>query len=142
MYVLTFVRRNPENDTAITAVENFANDLAARFSPIVGCTRSWDTADPTNFQVRALCQHPPAGRETDAIRSQVIIDNMMNLDVRDHFVVVELINQTTLPRYQVLFQAAKLNGNDTLQQIAISHADKTMTNHVRSDGTGQYRLVL
>ncbi|KAI5119103.1 hypothetical protein M0805_004873 [Coniferiporia weirii] len=52
---------NPYNATAITAVNNFANDLAARYSPIVGCTRSWDTADPTLFQV--------------------IIDNMMNLGV-------------------------------------------------------------
>ncbi|KLO10657.1 Six-hairpin glycosidase [Schizopora paradoxa] len=86
---------NPQNSTAITAVENFANDLAARFSPIVGCTRSWDTSDPTNFEV--------------------IIDNMMNLEV--------------------LFQAASLNNNDTLRQIAISHADKTMTNHVRPDGS-------
>ena len=42
-------------------VNGFAADLAARFSPIVGCTRSWDTADPTDFQV--------------------IIDNMMNLEV-------------------------------------------------------------
>jgi hypothetical protein len=45
----------------------------------------------------------------------VIIDNMMNLEV--------------------LFDAADLTGNDTLRQIAISHADKTMINHVRADGT-------
>lgn len=43
--------RNPQNQTAISAVNNFAKDLAARFNPIVGCTRSWDTADPTDFQV-------------------------------------------------------------------------------------------
>jgi hypothetical protein len=76
------------------AVETFAAALAARFNPVVGCTRSWDTADPTVFAV--------------------IIDNMMNLEV--------------------LFNAADLTGNDTLRQIAISHADKTMTNHVRADG--------
>ena len=35
---------------------------------------------------------------------------------------------------EVLFNAADLTGNDTLRQIAISHADKTMTNHVRTDG--------
>ena len=45
---------------------------------------------------------------------QVIIDNMMNLEV--------------------LFASANLTGNDTLRQIAISHADKTMQNHVRADG--------
>jgi hypothetical protein len=44
----------------------------------------------------------------------VIIDNMMNLEV--------------------LFSAADLTGNDTLRQIAISHADKTMMNQLRADG--------
>ncbi|KAE9395807.1 d-4,5 unsaturated-glucuronyl hydrolase-like protein [Gymnopus androsaceus JB14] len=52
---------NPQNQTAIDAVNAFATDLAARFNPIVGCTRSWNTADPTDFTV--------------------IIDNMMNLEV-------------------------------------------------------------
>jgi hypothetical protein len=52
---------NPNNKTALTAVNQFAADLAARFNPIVGCTRSWDTADPTEFEV--------------------IIDNMMNLEI-------------------------------------------------------------
>jgi len=56
--------RNPQNATALQAVNAFASALAARFSPIVGCTRSWDTSDPTEFEV--------------------IIDNMMNLEVRDH----------------------------------------------------------
>ena len=35
---------------------------------------------------------------------------------------------------EVLFNAADLTGNDTLRQIAISHADKTMMNHIRPDG--------
>jgi len=35
---------------------------------------------------------------------------------------------------EVLFNAADLTGNDTLRQIAISHADKTMMNQVRTDG--------
>jgi hypothetical protein len=86
--------RNPSNDIALRAVKSFAADLAARFNPIVGCTRSWDTTNTTEFNV--------------------IIDNMMNLEV--------------------LFHAADLTGNDTLRQIAISHADKTMMNHVRTDG--------
>ncbi|KAI0291432.1 d-4,5 unsaturated-glucuronyl hydrolase-like protein [Russula brevipes] len=86
---------NPKNATAIHAVEMFAAALAARFDPVVGCTRSWDTADPTDFHV--------------------IIDNMLNLDV--------------------LFSAAGLTGNDTFRHIAMSHADRTMTNHVRADGS-------
>jgi rhamnogalacturonyl hydrolase YesR len=69
--------------------------LAARFSPVVGCTRSWDASDPTDFQV--------------------IIDNMMNLEV--------------------LFHSADLTGNSTLREIAKTHANTTMKNHIRSDGS-------
>lgn len=46
--------RDPTNQTAIDAVNAFASDLAARFSPTVGCTRSWDTDDPTDFTVRVF----------------------------------------------------------------------------------------
>lgn len=35
---------------------------------------------------------------------------------------------------EVLFASANLTGNDTLRQIATSHADKTMQNHIRDDG--------
>ncbi|KAI5125003.1 hypothetical protein M0805_007427 [Coniferiporia weirii] len=83
------------NQTAISAVNAFANDLAARYNPTVGCTRSWDTPDPTDFTV--------------------IIDNMMNLEV--------------------LFASANLTGNDTLRQIAMSHANKTIENQIRADGS-------
>jgi len=50
----------------------------------------------------------------------VIIDNMMNL--------------------QVLFDSEALTGNTTLRDIAMSHADNTMQNHVRPDGSS-YHLV-
>ncbi|EJD01239.1 d-4,5 unsaturated-glucuronyl hydrolase-like protein [Fomitiporia mediterranea MF3/22] len=88
------------NQSAVDSVNAFANDLAVRFDPTVGCTRSWDSSDPTDFMV--------------------IIDNMMDLDV--------------------LFVSANLTGNDTLRQIAISHADKTIENHVRNDGSS-FHLV-
>ncbi|GJF00581.1 glycoside hydrolase family 88 protein [Phanerochaete sordida] len=65
---------HPDNQSAITAVNDFANHLAGRFNPIVGCTRSWDTTDPTDFQV--------------------IIDNMMNLEVL--FVSANLTGNHTL----------------------------------------------
>lgn len=55
---------NPNNKTAQTAIKAFAKILADRFNPVVGATRSWNTADPTNFQV--------------------IIDNMMNLELLFH----------------------------------------------------------
>ncbi len=43
-------------------------------------------------------------------------------------------NLTHPPTRQVLFASEKLTGNHTLRDIAISHADKTMANHVRPDG--------
>ena len=52
VHPVDYLNRNPNNKTAITAVNNFAQDLADRFSYTVGCTRSWDTADPTMFEVR------------------------------------------------------------------------------------------
>ena len=57
-------RRHPNNDTATEIIKGFSNILANRFDWTVGCTRSWDSSG-TNFQV--------------------IIDNMMNLDVRPRF---------------------------------------------------------
>ena len=53
--------RHPNNGTAVEVIEGFSEILAKRFNWIVGCTRSWDSSG-TNFEV--------------------IIDNMMNLDVR------------------------------------------------------------
>lgn len=59
-------------------MNQFAIDLAARFSTTVGCTRSWDTADPTDFQVRNMFDALIRRRLTEM---KVIIDNMMNLEV-------------------------------------------------------------
>lgn len=42
---------------------------------------------------------------------------------------------------EVLFNAADLTGNDTLRQIAISHADKAMMNHIRADGAPPRNLA-
>ena len=53
---------------------------------------------------------------------QVIIDNMMNLEV--------------------LFHSADLTGNNTLRRIAATHADTTMLNHIRPDGTHCHIYVL
>ncbi|KAF8520149.1 glycoside hydrolase family 88 protein [Hysterangium stoloniferum] len=54
-------------------------------------------------------------KNTDPTDFQVIIDNMMNLEV--------------------LFVAADINGNQTLRDIAIKHADTTIANHFRPDGS-------
>lgn len=48
-------------------------------------------------------------------QATVIIDNMMNLEL--------------------LFEAARLSGDDTFRQIALRHADNTLANHFRPDGS-------
>lgn len=53
-------RSNPTNKTAITAINALAKELADRYSPRVGLTRSWDWSGD---------DYP------------VIMDNMMNLEV-------------------------------------------------------------
>ena len=49
----------------------------------------------------------------DKWRFPVIIDNMMNLEL--------------------LFAASRFTGDPSFRQIAVSHADQTMKNHIRSD---------
>jgi len=71
---------------------------------------------------RSLCKRyvPEAGviRSWGRIGGQtvsVIIDNMMNLEL--------------------LFEAARLSGDDSFRQIAITHADNTIKNHFRPNGS-------
>jgi len=91
---------NYGNSSAWDIVQGFNADLSARYSSIVGCTKSWD--GPTNNDF------------------EVIMDNMQNL---------------------VLFLfTASLNGNQTLVDMAMSHANKTIENHVRDDGSS-YHVV-
>lgn len=45
----------------------------------------------------------------------VIIDNMMNLEL--------------------LFAASRISGDDSFRKVAVSHAEKTMKNHMRQDGS-------
>ncbi|KAG9098336.1 hypothetical protein FS749_004012 [Ceratobasidium sp. UAMH 11750] len=93
------LRVNPTNTSAVKGVQNFAKLLAARYSSIVGCTRSWNSNAPDFL---------------------VIMDNMMNLEL--------------------LFKAADLTANRTLIDIAIKHADTTIKNHIRPDGSS-YHVV-
>jgi hypothetical protein len=78
-------------------VKSFGSALANRFSPVVGCTRSWDASDPTNFEV---CLELTAVSSRLLCDMQVIIDNMMNLEV--------------------LFNAETLTGNRTYRNMATS----------------------
>lgn len=73
-----------------------AASLATRFSPAVGCIKSWDRA-PTEYTYA------------------VIIDNLMNLEL--------------------LLWAARHGGDARLRQIALAHADTTLANHFRPDGS-------
>ena len=43
--------RDRSNQSTKDSINRLATELADRYSPIVGCTRSWDSSDPTNFQV-------------------------------------------------------------------------------------------
>ncbi len=75
--------------------------------------------------------HPAAGviqswnvnrgwKATTGWKCPVIIDNLMNLEL--------------------LFEATRLSGDSTYYNIAVSHADKTLQNHFRSDGSS-YHVV-
>ncbi|KAL0573175.1 hypothetical protein V5O48_008785 [Marasmius crinis-equi] len=69
------LKRNPGSQTAITAINGFARDLANRYIPAARVTRSWDN-NPNRTVV------------------EVIIDNLMNLEVL--FVSAGLTGNTTL----------------------------------------------
>jgi unsaturated chondroitin disaccharide hydrolase len=71
-----------------------AQTLSTRFSPTVGCIKSWDNRK---------WAYP------------VIIDNMLNLEL--------------------LFWSAENGGSKRLREIAIRHAETTMKNHFRPDGS-------
>lgn len=77
------------------ALVNAGNSLATRFSPVVGCTRSWDR---WNYPV--------------------IIDNMMNLEL--------------------LTVSSGLTGEPEHYMMAKSHADRTLENHFRPDGSSYH----
>ena len=67
--MVTWHDRNPNNQTAVKAVNAFATALARRFNPIVGCTRSWNTADPTDFQVGSYFQRLTISDESRRLSS-------------------------------------------------------------------------
>ncbi len=79
-----------------------AHSLATRFSPIVGCVRSWDWWGYS---------------DRDFV---VIIDNMMNLEL--------------------LFWSGREEGENSLTQIANSHAQTTLQHHFRPDQSA-YHVV-
>ena len=89
----------------LPVLRNMSHNLAARFVPAPGVIRSWDT-DNSSYSAR--------GSHADSVL--VIIDNMMNLALLAH-------------------SAADYTHNETLLDIAISHANKTRDNHVREDGS-------
>jgi hypothetical protein len=89
----------------LPVLRNMSYNLAARFVRAPGVIRSWDT-DNSSYSAR--------GSHADSVL--VIIDNMMNLALLAH-------------------SAAHYTHNETLLDIAISHANKTRDNHVRADGS-------
>ncbi|KAI0713492.1 d-4,5 unsaturated-glucuronyl hydrolase-like protein [Earliella scabrosa] len=113
---------HPDNATALNSVHAYTNILAGRYNPVVGCTRSWDSSDPTDFQV--------------------IIDNMMNLEI---FFVSEKLTGNHTFREMAINHADKtienhirpdggsfhvvhynsLTGNVTLQRTSQGYADNS-----------------
>lgn len=77
-----------------TVLLNSARSLCTRFSPTVGCIRSWDS-DSNHFLV--------------------IIDNMMNLEL--------------------LMHCFHTTGDSLFYRVAVSHANTTLQNHFRADGS-------
>lgn len=68
--------------------------------------------DPTSGTIRSW--------DSDHWKHPVIVDNMMNLEL--------------------LLFAAQESGDDSLRRIAISHADRTLANHFRPDGSSYHLL--
>jgi hypothetical protein len=89
----------------LPVLRNMSYNLAARFVPAPRVIRSWDT-DSNSYSAR--------GSHTDSVF--VIIDNTMNLALLAH-------------------SDAQYTHNETLLDIAISHAHKARDNHVRADGS-------
>jgi len=78
-----------------------ARSLLTRFNPKVGCIKSWNWSDSSDYPV--------------------CIDNMMNLEL--------------------LFWASKATGDSSFCRAAVSHADKTLNNHFRSDHSSYHIVV-
>lgn len=86
--------------SALETMKAAAEKLSLRFTPVVGCTRSWDPGKRWNYPV--------------------IIDNMMNLEL--------------------LAETSRLTGDSRFVEIARTHANTTMRNHFRPDGSS-YHVV-
>ncbi|ETN41006.1 uncharacterized protein HMPREF1541_02938 [Cyphellophora europaea CBS 101466] len=95
-------------DNWLSVLQNMSNNLANRFEPNAGIIRSWDC---NNASSSAWCSHE------DSVL--VIIDNMMNLAL-------------------LVRSASNYTHNQTLLDIAKSHADRTIANHVRQDGSSYH----
>jgi len=90
-------------------------DTAATLPIIIDAAKSLSKRfNPTVGLIRSW------GKLDDTKEFLVIIDNMMNLEL--------------------LFETTKLTGDSSFYKIAISHADKTLANHYRPDGSS-YHVV-
>ena len=74
----------------------------------------------TRFNPRVGCIQSWGENQERGWRFPVIIDNMMNLEL--------------------LFRAAKQSGDSSFYRIAVSHADRTLANHFRPDGSSYHVL--
>jgi hypothetical protein len=89
----------------LPVLRDMSYNLAFRYVPAAGVIRSWDTNNDSSSSY---------GSHEDSVL--VIIDNMMNLALLAH-------------------SAERYTHNETLLEIAISHANRTRDNHIRADGS-------
>lgn len=90
-------------------------------SVLVNAARSLSTRyHPEVGVIQSWNVSPGSWQESRGWSYPVIIDNMMNLEL--------------------LFEASKISGDSTFYNIAVNHADKTLKNHFREDGS-TYHVV-
>ncbi|KAG8738703.1 hypothetical protein FRC12_016654 [Ceratobasidium sp. 428] len=108
------LRLNPNNEQAKAAINAFANSLASRYNPIVGCTMSWDPTpdDPQAFRV--------------------IIDNMMNLEL--------LIVSSKLTGNSTLYDIATKHADTTMvNHIRPDYSTYHVVNYNRTTGAVRWQ---
>ena len=132
------LHRLTRNATYLDVLRTSALSLASRFSPTVGCTRSWNSDSPsfeviidnvsthhdTHTTLLALTtsfQHLRAGVSRSHPSPFLLCGQMMNLEL--------------------LWYTSMVTGNASWHQMALAHANRTMHEHVREDGSTWHVVV-
>ena len=125
------LHRLTHNASYVDVIRTSALSLASRYSPIVHCTRSWNSDSPT---------------------FEVIIDNVS--DHHNHIASITTHTAADPPsllfcwsallqmmNLELLWYASLMTGNRTWADIALAHANRTMHEHVREDNSTWHVVV-